>query len=165
MRPWAAGKKFVDSAVFPLVARIGREYTSYGGGMDVPIANCKRCGRIFNKVRRDLCPACVEEEEAAFLRVRDYLRQNKNATIGDVVENTGVPSEKIVQMIQDGRLLLRDNPNLVYPCERCGEMTQTGRLCARCTQEMAKELGESTKNMRRNAEGKKDAEKKGFYSR
>ena len=27
------------------------------------IANCKRCGQLFNKVVRDLCPTCIAEQQ------------------------------------------------------------------------------------------------------
>ena len=106
----------------------------------MPVANCKRCGRIFNKVRRDICMQCIAEENKAFEVVRAYLKDHKDATMGDVVEATGVELELIVSMIQDGRLILRDNPNIYYDCERCGGPTQSGRLCAKCTKELAEEM-------------------------
>lgn len=106
----------------------------------MPIANCKRCQRIFNKTRRDICPACIAEEDEAFQIVRAYLKEHKDATMAEVTEETEIELELIVSLIQDGRLILRDNPNLTYPCARCGQPTQAGRYCADCTKELTQEL-------------------------
>lgn len=106
----------------------------------MPIANCKRCQRIFNKTRRDICHECIAEEEVAFQTVRAYLKEHKDATMAEVTESTEVDLEIIIALIQDGRLILRDNPNLNYPCARCGNPTQAGRYCAACTKELTHEL-------------------------
>ncbi len=57
-----------------------------------------------------------------------------------VTEDTDVPTEFIIDMIREGRLILRDNPNLNYPCERCGNPTRAGRYCASCTKELSTSL-------------------------
>ncbi|QSO50367.1 hypothetical protein JZ785_15570 [Alicyclobacillus curvatus] len=129
----------------------------------MPIANCKRCQRIFNKTRRDICPDCIAEEEAAFLTVRAYLREHKDATMAEVTEETGVELEVIVALIQDGRLILRDNPNLTYPCSRCGAQTQAGRYCADCTRELTQEISVARTRLQKDAiDNSKGA---GFYSK
>lgn len=128
----------------------------------MPIANCKRCGRIFNQVRRNICPACIAEEDKAFETVRAYLRKNRDATMLQVTEDTGVPSEFIIDMIRDGRLILRDNPNLNYPCERCGNPTQAGRYCASCTKELSASLSTASAELRQKMQEKKGH---GYYSK
>lgn len=131
------------------------------------IANCRRCGKLFNRIGRDICPDCVKDEDEKLATIRAYLRQHPLANIYEVANGTDVSYDEIVQFIRDGRLLLRNNPNMVYPCERCGTPTQSGRLCANCAKEMAREV----KN-----EGRRPAEKdvgpsrdsgrgKGYYSR
>ncbi len=101
------------------------------------IAHCKRCGKIYNRVRRDICSACIVEEDRAFAAVRLYLHDHRDTTMEELVERTGTDESLIVSLIREGRLILRDNPNLTYACARCGRPTQVGRFCARCTQEMA----------------------------
>lgn len=132
------------------------------------IANCKRCGRMYNRIRRDICPPCVEDEEKAFQTVRTYLREHRDATMDGLVEATGVDMQLIVDMIRDGRLILRDNPNLTYQCERCGQPTQSGRYCAACTKELAAGLGDAATEMRRQRDTRSQNDKAsggGFYSR
>lgn len=111
-----------------------------GGGMTVAIANCRRCGRLFNRMGRDICPDCAREEDEKLATIRAYLRQHPLANIYEVANGTDVSYDEIVQFIRDGRLLLRNNPNMVYPCERCGTPTQSGRLCANCAKEMGRAL-------------------------
>jgi flagellar operon protein (TIGR03826 family) len=132
-------------------------------GVSVPIANCRRCGRIFNQVRRNICPACVAEEDKAFEVVRAYLRQHRDATMAEVTDATEVPVDMIIDMIRDGRLILRDNPNMNYPCERCGKPTQAGRYCAACSKELSASLAAASAELRQKA--KADKESKGYYSR
>lgn len=132
--------------------------------MVLPISNCKRCDRIFNRIRRDICQACIAEEDKAFQTVRDFLKLHKDASMTDVQDGTGVDMELIIEMIQDGRLILRDNPNLAYGCERCGSQTQSGRYCAKCTKELSNALTAAATELRqKNAE--QNALGKGFHSR
>jgi flagellar operon protein (TIGR03826 family) len=138
-------------------------YEGQEGGVPVPIANCRRCGRIFNQVRRNICPACIAEEDKAFEVVRAYLRQHRDATIAEVSEATDVSVDMIIGMIQDGRLILRDHPNMSYPCERCGNPTQAGRYCATCTKELSTSLAAASAELRQKT--KDDKSSKGYYSR
>lgn len=130
----------------------------------MPISNCKHCGRIFNRVRSELCPACLEEENQNFLALRTYLRDNPNATISDASEATGVGVESIVSLIQDGRLILRDNPNFSYPCQRCGEPTQTGRYCAACSKELVSNLQKASEQIASRKPAQSNGDHKGYYS-
>lgn len=101
------------------------------------VANCKRCGQMFHRTNRAICPDCVTEEDEAFQIVRAYLKQHREANMQQLVDETGVDEEFIIDMLHEGRLFLGDNPNFTYECERCGGPTQTGRYCASCTKELS----------------------------
>ncbi|MCL6547324.1 MAG: hypothetical protein K6T30_00270 [Alicyclobacillus sp.] len=135
------------------------------GGVNMPIANCKRCGRIYNRVRRDICPACIEEEDRAFTLVRGYLNEHRNASMAELTEATGVDPALVIALIQSGRLILRDNPNLSYACERCGQPTQTGRFCKSCAKELSQALSAASSELRNRAGQSKSGERKGYFSR
>ena len=128
------------------------------------VANCKRCGRIFNRVRRDICPSCITEEDQVFIKVRHYLRENPNAYMDSVVLETGVELEIIIEMIRDGRLILSNNPNMGYACERCGLPTQIGRYCAKCTKEVASSLNAARDHLSAK-KAEHNRERGGYYSR
>ncbi|WP_047984501.1 TIGR03826 family flagellar region protein [Ornithinibacillus californiensis] len=106
------------------------------------IANCTRCGNVFVKELRDICRDCYKEEEAAFKKVYEFLKQQKNrqATLIEVVEATGVDETQVTKFIKEKRLRTSMFPKLGYPCERCGTIIATGKLCLNCSDEIHNEL-------------------------
>jgi flagellar operon protein (TIGR03826 family) len=107
------------------------------------LANCPKCGEIFVKTQfRDICQKCWKEEEKAYETVYQFMRKRENraATIPQIVEATGVEEELLFKFIRNGRLLLTKFPNLGYPCDKCGKIIREGKLCASCKEELRKEL-------------------------
>lgn len=129
------------------------------------IRNCSRCGKIFYSVGRKICPDCVQKEEEEYRKVRDYVREHKNATIPAVSEATGVPAERINQFIREGRLEL---VNAVLECMSCGAPIRKGRFCEKCLAEMSRPLGTSSKEKtpenERKSEWKGDGRAPRYYS-
>lgn len=105
------------------------------------IRNCPRCGRLFAFRGRDICPTCVSEEEEQFERVRRFLRSAPAASLGDIVEATGVSAELILSFLRQGRLLAGDGLKGMLTCQRCGTPIDEGYLCADCSREVAREMG------------------------
>ena len=107
------------------------------------LVNCPRCGRLFVKHSiRDVCEQCYKEEEALFEKVYAFLRkrENRTATMAQVVEATGVSESLITKWIKMGRIHLVHFPNLGYPCEMCGTMIREGKLCPKCRTNLQTEL-------------------------
>lgn len=106
------------------------------------LANCKNCNRVFVKTMRDICPTCYQEEEKAFEIVYNFLRERKNreATLLEIVEATGVEEKIIIKFIKQQRLRSSLFPNLTYPCEKCGEPINAGRICDDCSQGIVREF-------------------------
>mgnify|MGYP001174086194 FL=1 len=106
------------------------------------LANCMNCNEVFVKTVRDICQKCYEAEEEAFEIVYRFLtkRKNRQATIMEIVEATGVEEDLIIKFVKEKRLRAADFPNLNYPCEKCGQPITTGRICEQCSSEMIKEL-------------------------
>lgn len=113
-------------------------------------ATCHMCGRLFMKqTRSPYCPSCNEVDYQNFLKVRDFIREpvNKQTTIGGLVEATGVSELDITRYIHEGRLIIKDNPALAIGCVRCGQPTNEGKICARCQDDMHKELSSLQESM------------------
>lgn len=106
------------------------------------LANCPRCGKIFVKALRPVCEQCAKEYEKMFEKVYQYIRKRENrmASLQEVVEATEVSEEYIFQFIREGRLKLNQFPNLAVPCESCGKMTRSGRLCSSCKDGINRDL-------------------------
>ncbi|MDV6376997.1 hypothetical protein ORD22_01805 [Sporosarcina sp. GW1-11] len=107
------------------------------------VRNCPTCGELFNFTGiRDVCAKCAAIEEKMFEEVYRFLRKRENraANIERIVEVTGVTETLLYQWVRKGRLQPALFPNLGYPCDKCGALTTTGKLCDRCTSEIKREI-------------------------
>lgn len=112
------------------------------------LVNCPSCGKIMVRNQfRTICQECYLEEEKLFETVYKYMRnrQNRAATMKQVVEATGVPEEMILKFIKSGRIQVTQFPNLGYPCDKCGAIIRTGKLCNRCATELKNDILEYEK--------------------
>jgi flagellar operon protein (TIGR03826 family) len=117
------------------------------------LSNCPECGEIYIKSKfRDVCEKCWRLEEAAYDAVYKYMRKRENraATMLQVVEATGVSEALILKFIKNGKLQITQFPNLGYPCDKCGKIIRTGKLCEGCSNEILNDL----KNFERDEEFK-----------
>ena len=107
------------------------------------LVNCANCDSIMVANQfRDICQDCYKEEEKQFETVHKYMRKRENraATMDQIVEATEVPEELLLKFIKNGRIQVKQFPNLGYPCDKCGSIIQTGKLCASCAAELRKEI-------------------------
>lgn len=107
------------------------------------IRNCPSCGDFFNYTGiRDLCVACAQKEEKVYEEVYRYLRKRENraATVEQIVKETGVEESLLYKWVRRGRLQPALFPNLGYPCEKCGELTTKGNICPSCINELQSDL-------------------------
>ena len=78
------------------------------------LTNCPDCGEIFVKNKfRDTCEKCWKAEQTAYDTVSKYMRKRENraATILQVVEATGVSEVLILKFIKTGKFQLTQFPN------------------------------------------------------
>lgn len=107
------------------------------------LSNCPECGEIYIKSKfRDVCEKCWKAEEAAYDTVYKFMRKRENraATMLQVVEATGVSEALILKFIKNGKLQITQFPNLGYPCDKCGKIIRTGKLCEGCASEILDDL-------------------------
>ncbi len=96
------------------------------------LKNCPVCGKLFTCISRNLCPECIAREEETLGNIQSYIDEHKNATIPEISEGTGIPVERIVSLLQNGRLVTT-RANQLLTCERCGAPISYGRFCAGCS--------------------------------
>ena len=107
------------------------------------LRNCPQCNGFFNYTGiRDLCGQCAAKEEKIYEEVSRFLRkrENRTATIEQIVDETGVTKELLHKWVRKGRLQPSMFPNLGYPCEKCGELTKTGKICVSCSDTLQSDL-------------------------
>ena len=113
------------------------------------LANCPNCNGVFVKNNfRDVCEACYKKEAAQFDQVYQFIRkrENRTATIPEVVIGTGVEESIILKFIKTGKLRIASNPNLGYPCEKCETIIREGRLCPSCNQKLRSDITKMKSN-------------------
>jgi len=129
------------------------------------VINCPNCGKLMVKSKfRDVCEGCYKEEEKQYENVYKYMRKRENraATIPQIIEATGVDEALLLKFIKNGRFQQTHFPNLGYPCDKCGKIINTGKLCERCASELRTELAIHQKEENRKQE-LRDREKQRTY--
>ncbi len=123
------------------------------------LVNCIRCGRAFLWTGgRKICPKCLEEEEKAFEKVYNYLRDNPRATIKEISEATDVDEDLILDFIRQGRIQLKFTDVAgKLRCKRCGAPISSGEYCPRCLKELERSLSQIRTELEKEAEKKERA--------
>lgn len=101
--------------------------------------NCPRCGKLFAKNFRDVCPTCIREIDKEYELCANYLREFRGSTIGEVSDQTGVSIKQITKFIREGRISMMNAPNLSYPCESCGSLIRENHICDTCRHRLEKD--------------------------
>lgn len=114
----------------------------------MPLDNCSRCGRLFNKIGRDYCSQCYEEEEELLRETQAYLRDNKAAAKCDVLDALELEPWMLDKWIQDKRIAEFDESEQVNKriCMYCGREVKEGQtICRTCQlKKMSKSGGSSS---------------------
>ncbi|GGG84410.1 TIGR03826 family flagellar region protein [Paenibacillus radicis (ex Gao et al. 2016)] len=101
--------------------------------------NCPRCGKLFAKNFRDVCPACMKDIDKEYEICTTYLRENKGAIITELSDATGVSIRQITKFVREGRISLVNAPNMSYPCEVCGTLIRENHICDSCRGRLQKD--------------------------
>ena len=71
-----------------------------------------------------------------FKKIKEYLYASPNATIAEVVEETGVEEATVFFMLKEGRLEMRSASGFLT-CRHCGEPISSGTICDRCAEKLS----------------------------
>ena len=107
------------------------------------VRNCRQCGKLYNYIGgsyRNLCPSCIKQLEDKFVEIKEYIRDNKVASISEISDKFEVSTKQIEQWVREERLTFTDNSPVGIECENCGAMIRTGRFCDACKNKMASNL-------------------------
>src|SRR5690625_2882790 len=83
--------------------------------MSLHIANCPKCGKVFNPTFADVCPQCHKQIDREYEQCATYMREHRGATISELSEATGVSMRQITNFIRERRISITDSPNMGYP--------------------------------------------------
>lgn len=124
------------------------------------IKSCKNCGRAFGYEGGPviLCNKC---DELLWEKVKDYLRDNPNATSEEVSKETKISIKIIESFLADDRLSAIDNETNTTiqfnKCQTCGNIINVGeKYCNECYEkEKKKRLLNEIKSLYQEEESKK----------
>ncbi len=102
--------------------------------------NCPKCGKLFSRGLKPICPECEKAEEDLFQNVRQYLSDNPGAKMEDLSRETGVSLKKIMRYLREGRLEVVPSLGIDLRCENCGKPIKTGRFCPNCVDALESDL-------------------------
>ena len=125
--------------------------------------NCPRCGKLFAKNFRDVCPVCIREIDKEYELCANYLREFKNSIITEVSEATGVTIKQITKFIREGRISIVNAPNMGYPCESCGTIIRENHICDICRERLEKDKKQMLQDVAKNEELRGSKQALGAY--
>ena len=102
------------------------------------LENCKGCGKVFMRLKTDICPECQKVEDEALNKVQKFLKENPKVDMDPAAlsEETGVDEALILKFIRKNRLVVKtprktgEGGKLV--CASCGTPILSGTLCRVC---------------------------------
>jgi flagellar operon protein (TIGR03826 family) len=95
------------------------------------VRQCRQCGRIFNSLGSDTCPACAEKVDECFRKVKNYIYDHPEANVTEISEGAEVPEKMVLHFLKEGRLSVDESVGALE-CERCGAPISAGRYCKKC---------------------------------
>jgi hypothetical protein len=102
---------------------------------------CPVCGRLS----RGVCAACVREEAVQLGRLRALLAERGPLSAEEISRETGVPVERVLRWLREGRL--QPVPGALR-CRGCGRPVHAGDLCGLCRADMVREVREAVRGLR-----------------
>lgn len=104
------------------------------------IANCAKCGRIFQRTHSPMCPPCVQETASLISMVYRFIQANPALTIDQVADQCGLPLRDVEAMLFQGKLGTAAAHLMSY-CQRCNVpiVASRGHFCVNCAGKLENE--------------------------
>lgn len=97
------------------------------------IANCKECGKVYQKQMSNVCPACVKAKNDAIAKIDSYAFKNKDLSVEKIAKNTQLSPDTIKKLISEGKV--NSVKQLKEKCDMCGTeaiVSTSTFLCNNC---------------------------------
>lgn len=117
--------------------------------IELSIAHCPRCGRVFQKNLRNLCADCTNIEDRDFRSVEVTMLRSRFLNTEEAAQAANVPTEKIRGWIRSGKLRLADYPNLTDQCDLCKGPIRAGHICFSCSRRIKDDLANALEQERK----------------
>lgn len=119
------------------------------------VINCEKCNRIFLKFNSVLCEDCFCHEKKMISELKRFLRKQPVSTIDDVLKNFELTQKRFFELVKTKAIILSDDSTLGYPCNACGDLIKTGKVCSLCSKRIQKDIEQMNKEDLLNEQMKK----------
>lgn len=106
------------------------------------LRNCQDCNKVFSHPTMRLCQSCYNKKNEEFLKVKEYIINNRSAFIYEVSTETQVSVETINGFITEGRLKIRP-ADVVLQCAICQSIIESGRVCNKCSSQLQEDYSKA----------------------
>lgn len=123
----------------------------------MPLANCARCKRMFNKTSSPVCTQCETAEEADCEKVRELINREPNLNAEELAEKAEVDIRVVNRMVNEGQLTCA-SVTVDVTCGRCGApaISMSKKLCQACLDKLNAEVARAQSSIKLSA--KKDVQ-------
>lgn len=101
----------------------------------MPIENCSKCQKIFQRTLHPLCPTCHQQSMGKLSEVYQFIQSNPQQTIEKVAAGCNLPVKELESMLYAGKLGDAAG-KIMSHCQSCAKtipvMGQKGRFCMDC---------------------------------
>jgi len=109
---------------------------------------CKRCKKLYTIGNLGLCHECITELDDILIIIKEYLIDNKGASIAQICEQINIGERDVSYLIKVGRLdLEKDIPSETLTCKKCGTPISIGKYCTACSNYLGNLLTATAKKM------------------
>lgn len=118
----------------------------------MPLANCPRCKKMFNKTESLVCSACEPAEQADYKKARVVLEENPGLNAEQLAEMADVAIAVVQRMLKDG-ILAHKREGVGMLCSSCGVNAATHvvrRLCQECLDKLNMDMAKAQASIKQN---------------
>ena len=109
----------------------------------MPIDNCKRCQKVFQRNVSPFCEECYQGRVTEFSDLYRFLQENASMPIEEVAETCQIPLRELEELLFSGQLGTAGT-KVIHKCPRCKQHIplnqQSGRFCQTCKAKMENEV-------------------------
>ena len=102
---------------------------------------CRRCKKLYNRIKTPYCAQCLDEIEMQFNLIRDFMEHNPSADINTVLKETNTEEKVLLFLLREERLTISTRVNI--PWESCGELIRSGKYCSKCTVKLTSDFSKA----------------------
>lgn len=103
----------------------------------MPISNCPRCKKLFDKRKFPVCPKCEPHEQADYEQIRETLGKVPHLSAEEIAIEANMDRDVVLRMLEQG-LIQIVTVNQTVKCGRCGApaISISKRLCQSCLEKL-----------------------------